>query len=94
MDSNRSYYNSANSHVLATREDSGGNVRMLLYKPHPPIEGGEPARREFVVGSYFHADEFPDGVTDYAWTWGNYFADVSDAVAFWNESAPRAGEGG
>ena len=89
MDITRANYNSANSQVLATYDAGDGNVRMLLYKPHPVrADAGpawEPLSREFVIGSYFHATPYPDGITDFEWSWGNYFSDVTDAVGYWNE---------
>lgn len=93
----KSYYNSTNSQVLATHVAAGGNVRMLLYKPHPATPspdgtaGWEPARREFVIGSYFEALPHPDGTFDYEWSWGNYFSDISDAVAYWDAEVLHTG---
>lgn len=79
-----SYYNSTNTHILATHKAAGGNTRMLLMheceNPNRPYE--------FVIGSYFR-QHYCDGELgcehwDYEWDWGHYFGDVVNAVNYWN----------
>ena len=87
-------YNSTNTIVLATCEQAGGNVRMLL------LHTCESGRHEYVVGSYFqrkpvghmgftecHAcgnfEPVMENREDYEWDWGHYFADVVSAADYW-----------
>ena len=78
-------YNSENTHILATHEQAGGNVRMLLMH-----ETQNPRRpHEYVIGSYFHQKRY-DGALgyerwDYEWDWGHYFSDIVNAVDYWKE---------
>ena len=70
-------YNSMNTHVLATHEQAGGNLRMLL------VHFCEDGRVEYVVGSYFHSTWMECGVAEYEWDWGHYYFDVVRAVEYW-----------
>jgi hypothetical protein len=70
-------YCSLNTYVLATHEQSGGNIRMLLA--HFRESGGV----EFIIGSYFHSVWMSCNVADYEWDWGHYFQDVVSAVDYW-----------
>lgn len=81
-----SNYNSTNTYVLATHEQAGGNVRMLL------AHRCESGRIEYVVGSYFTestevaTDPWHDAVAfpvAYSWDWGHYFDDVLKATDYW-----------
>lgn len=75
-----SNYNSENTHVLATYEQSDGNTRMLLFHV---CEGG---RHEYVVGSYFNVIESLNEPHErYEWTWGHYFQSPVDAVMYWEQ---------
>lgn len=82
-----SYYNSTNTHILATHEAAGGNTRMLLLH----INGD--GRHEYVIGSYFQQKPYVGTLgyehTDYSWDWGHYFSDVVSAVAYWNNEVVR-----
>lgn len=71
-----SNYNSENTHVLATREQAGGNTRMLL------LHVCESGRHEYVVGSYFEQKPRGDG-WDYEWYWGHYFGSFDQAAMYW-----------
>ena len=79
-------YNSENTHILATHERAGGNVRMLLMH-----ETQNPRRpHEYVIGSYFtetteisSCQEYER--TEYSWDWGHYFSDIVSAVDYWKE---------
>ena len=91
-----SYYNSENTHILATHEQTGGNTRMLLL--HVCDNG----RHEYVVGSYFQQEpsgrrmlfechecgsyERGEELVDYSWDWGHYFGGddgLLNAVDYW-----------
>jgi len=87
-----SNYNSENTTILATHEQSDGNTRMLLL--HVCDNG----RHEYVVGSYFnvvgsvsvHECKVCGGFWSepserYEWTWGHYFQSPVDAVMYWQQ---------
>lgn len=92
-----SNYNSENTTILATHEQSDGNTRMLL------LHECDSGRLEYVIGSYFTETRY-DGALgydrwDYSWDWGHYFGDgfgndgsgIVNAVDYWKREV--LGEG-
>jgi len=76
-----SSYNSTNTKILATVEQAGGNVRMLLLRE---CESG---RHEYVIGSYFQQRPYHGMLgyehVDYEWDWGHYFDGFESAARYW-----------